>query len=217
MYSLRLFHDHLPSGAKVQPIESQHAFYYVFKGAVEINGEKVEQDNAVYSMDIANIRSLEQDTTIWRFELVRTDSPLAYATGDGVCSELKIRRRVHMFELSPKTDWFYRLDSIYNRIGTTGLHSHPGCGIRCLLNGNLHVRGSIGENSDNVNPGDSWFEEGAYPIVSTTYDEIPTGFLRGMLLPVEYAQHRDTVIWLESVPNTGSSWKSYAQTIVRLL
>ena len=216
MYSLRLFHDYLPSGAKLRPIEVQHAIYYVLEGAAEINGKTAAQDTAVYAMDIANIRSPDQDTTLWRFELVPTDAPLVYAESGGACSEMKLRRRVRMFELTPRTQWLFRLDCIYDNVGSTGLHSHPGSGIRCLLSGNLHVRGAIGEESDNVNPGDCWYEEGSYPIISTTYDDIPTAFLRGMVLPVEYAQYPDTAMWIEGAKAVQSSWKSYSQQIVRL-
>ena len=216
MYSLRLFHDFAPSGVKLQPIEAQHAIYYVLEGAAEINGKTAAQDTAVYAMDIANIRSLDHDAALWRFGLVPTDAPLVYAKGDGVCSELKIRRSVRMFELAPRTQWLFRLDCIYDNIGSTGLHSHPGSGIRCLLSGNLHVRGTVGEESDNVNLGDCWYEEGSYPIVSTTYDDIPTKFLRGMVLPVEYAQYPDTAMWIEGAKAVESSWKSYSQQIVRL-
>ena len=216
MYSLRLFHDYLPPGVRLQPIEAQHAIYYVLDGAAEINGKTAAKDTAVYTMDIADIRSVNQDTILWRFELVPTEAPLVYAQGNGAYSVMKIRRPIRMFELTPRTQWLFRLDCIYNNVGSTGLHSHPGSGIRCLLSGNLHVRGTIGEESDNVNLGDCWYEEGSYPIVSTTYDDIPTAFLRGMVLPVEYAQYRDTAMWIEGEKAVQSSWKSYSQQIVRL-
>ena len=216
MYSLRLFHDYLPSGADTDPIEVQHAIFYVLEGAVEINGNTVTQDSAAYTMDIAKIKALDQDSVIWRFELVPTDTPLVYATGKGVSSVMKIRRPVKMFELTPRTQWLFRLDCIYDNVGSTGLHSHPGSGIRCLLSGNLHVRGTIGEESDNVKRGDCWYEEGSYPIVSTTYGENPTAFLRGMVLPVEYTQYPDTAMWIEGEKAVKSSWKSYSQQVVRL-
>jgi len=192
----------------------------MFKGEAEINGEKVVQDTAVYAMDIANIRTLEQDAIIWRFELVPTCAAPAYAQGDGVCSEMKMSRRVRMFELTPRTKWFYRLDSIYDKgASSTGLHSNPGSGIRCLLSGDLHVRGTVAEESDNVNPGDYWYEEGTYPIVSTTYgDEVKTAFVRGMILPVEFAEiSKNPAMWIEGPPKAIASWKCYAKQVVRLI
>ena len=216
MYSLRLFHDYLPAGADSGPIEVQHAIYYILEGAAEINGEAVAADTAAYAMDAAKVRALDQDTVVWRFELTPTDTPLTYVNGGGASSELKIRRRVRMFDLTPRTKWLFRLDCIYDNIGSTGLHSHPGSGIRCLLSGNLHVTGTIGEESDNVKCGDCWYEEGSYPIVSTTYGDNPTAFLRGMVLPVEYAEYPDTAMWIEGEKKVSSSWKSYSQQVVRL-
>lgn len=216
MYSLRVFHDNLPADTRLEQIEVQHAIFYVLKGAAEINGKPVEEDAAFYAEDIANVRSLDQDTTLWRFEFVPSRAPLCYARGEGVESVLKMRRKIHMFELAPKTQWLFRLDCIYDNLGSTGLHSHPGSGIRCLLSGNLHVRGTIGEESDNENRGDCWYEEGAYPIVSTTYGDNPTAFLRAMVLPVEYDKYPDTAIWIEGEKAVKSSWKCYSQQIVRL-
>jgi len=98
------------------------------------------------------------------------------------------------------------------------MNSPPhGSGIRCLLYGNLHCRCTIGEDSDNVNIGDTWYEEGAYPIVSTTYDEIPTTFLRDMILPVEYAEYPASVVWIENKDKVGAVWKKYTDQVIRLL
>ena len=216
MYTLRALHDYLPAGVILDPIEVQHAIIYVLEGAAEVNGEKVTADTASYAMDIVHIKALDKDTTIWRFELTPDDAPLVYAKGEGVRSVLKMRRTVKMFELMPRQKWLFRLDSIYDNLGSTGLHSHPGSGIRCLLSGNLHVRGTLGEESDNVNCGDCWYEEGCYPIVSTTWGEIPTAFLRAMVLPVEYAEYPDTAMWIEGEKVVKSSWKSYSQQVVRL-
>lgn len=216
MYSLRLFHDTIPANTKAEPVNGQHMILYVLRGTAIINDETVMADSAKYCEDVAYVSSGNEETVVWRFELLPTASPLFYMTGAGVKSVLKMNRRVRMFDLSPRTQWLFRLDCIYDNLGSTGLHSHPGSGIRCLLGGNLHVRGTIGEESDNVKQGDTWYEEGSYPIVSTTYGEDPTAFLRGMVLPVEYAQYPDTAMWIEGAKVVQSSWKSYSQQVVRL-
>jgi len=216
MYSLRAIHDFIPAGVKLEPIEVQHAILYVLEGEAEINGETVGQDAAFYVFDIANIRALGKDTKIWRFELTPSEDAVVYAKGEGATSVLKMRRDVKMFEMMPRQQWLFRLDSIYGNTGSTGLHSHPGSGIRCLLSGNLHVRGTLGEESDNVKLGDCWYEEGCYPIVSSTWGDDPTAFLRAMVLPVEYAEYPDTAMWIEGEKVVKSSWKSYSQQVVRL-
>lgn len=225
MYSLRLFHDSIPAGVEIKPVECQHQIIYVYSGAVTVNDTEVKADAAQYAQDCARITALE-DSVVWRFQLLRTAEPLAYAEGDGVKSVLKMDRRVRMFDLQPRSQWLFRLDCIFNNVGSTGLHSHPGSGIRCLKSGELHVRGRVGEESDNVKPGDTWYEEGSYPIVSTSYmpdgkheadPSNPSDFLREMILPVEYAEYPDTAMWIEGAKGVQSSWKSYSQQIVRLL
>ena len=216
MYTLRLYHDSLPAGAVADPVDTQHAILYVLKGRPIINGKEVPADTAKYCMDNIRIEAGAEDAVIWRFELIPTDAPKAYLTGRGIDSQLKMLRRVRMFEMAPRQKWLFRLDCIYNNLGSTGLHSHPGSGIRCLLAGNLHVRGTLGEESDNQRQGDTWYEEGCYPVVSTTYGDDPTAFLRAMVLPVEYADYPDTAMWIEGAKVVQSDWKSYSQQIVRL-
>ena len=216
MYSLRLYEDKILRGAVSEQVKSQHSIVYVVSGSVTLNGEEIEADHARYFADLGLIKAEREDAVIWRFELTRTAEPNAFLKGEDITSILKIERRVRMFDLSPRTNWLFRLDCIYDNLGSTGLHSHPGSGIRCLLEGNLHVRGAIGESSDSEKHGDCWYEEGSYPIVSTTYGDKPAAFLRGMILPVEYSKYPDTAMWIEGSKSVQSSWKSYEQQVVML-
>ena len=136
--------------------------------------------------------------------------------GEGVTSVLKISRVVKMFELVPISKWLFRLDAIVDNEGSTGLHSHPGSGIRCMLEGQLRVRSDKGESSDNTQPGDCWYEEGAYPLVSTSDPGNKATFLRGMVLPPEYDKYPDTAIWIEGTKTCKSDWRSYFQKVVTL-
>jgi hypothetical protein len=121
-----------------------------------------------------------------------------------------------MFELVPTSKWLFRLDSIIDNEGSTGLHSHPGSGIRCLLEGHLRVESEKGECSDNRHPGDVWYEEGSYPLISTSDAGEKATFLRGMILPPEYIRYPDTAIWIEGSKSCKSDWKNYVQNVVTL-
>lgn len=72
----------------------------------------------------------------------------------------------------------FRLDAIVDFEGSTGLHSNPGSGIRCLVQGQLYVESAKGEDSASSMTGDTWYEEGAYPVVTTTEPGVSTTFLR---------------------------------------
>ncbi len=218
MYTLRLYHDsYIPNSCAEEDLEAQHSILYVFKGSALVNGLKVEEDNAVYSKDVTSVEALGQGAVVWRWELVRTEDPNNLAWGEGVTSRLRMSRRIRMFELVPTSKWLFRLDCIYNNRGSTGLHSHPGSGIRCLLRGHLRVESDKGESSDNRLPGDCWYEEGSYPLISTSDPGETADFLRGMVLPPEYARYPDTAVWIEGKKTCESEWKCYVQEVVTLL
>jgi hypothetical protein len=218
LYTLRLYHDsYAPGGRAVRDLEAQHGIAYVLKGSVSVNGDPVVEDTALYWKDVASIEAGAAGATVWRWELVRTDAPNDLACGDGVTSRLRMSRRIRMFELVPTSKWLFRLDCIYNNRGSTGLHSHPGSGIRCMLKGHLRVESDKGESSDNWRTGDCWYEEGSYPLVSTSDPGETADFLRGMVLPPEYSRYPDTAVWIEGKKSCESEWKNYAQTVVTLL
>ncbi len=151
-----------------------------------------------------------------RGDLVRTAEPNNLASGEGIVSHLRMSRHSRMFELVPTSKWQFKLDCIVDNEGSTGLHSHPGSGIRCLLDGDLTVVSDKGECSVNEKQGDFWYEEGAYPLVSTTRPGNRANLLRGMILPPEYADYPDTAVWIEGKKTCKSGWKLYAQSIITL-
>jgi hypothetical protein len=216
-YLLKLFHDDLSPNSEIKPgLEAQHSIIFIWKGPATINGKAVKADSAVYVGDFATIKAGAKGATLWRWELHPEGDPIHLLQGKGISSVLRLSRRVKMFELSPTSKWLFRLDSIVDNEGSTGLHSHPGSGIRCLIKGNLHTRSDKGENTDNTKPGDAWYEEGSYPLVSTTDPGGKATFLRGMVLPPEYDRYPDTAVWIEGTKSCKSGWKNYIQKVVTL-
>lgn len=215
MYSLKLYHETLAPGAKMDYIASQHTLYYVFDGSVTVNGNEMKKDEASYFPDYIDVKAGPQGATIWRWELERTDKAPDIGSGDGVDSIMRMAREPQMFRLLPTGKWLFRLDCIYEFRGTTGLHSHPGSGIRSMLEGYMDAESRVGENSHNVGYGACWYEEGSYPLVSTVPEGKTANFLRGMILPVEYDTYPDTATWIEG-NKAESKWKAYVQQVVTL-
>ena len=144
-------------------LQAQHSIVYLRKGSATINGDVAPADSAVYAGDVVTMTAGPQGATLWRWELAPKADTLHLLTGDGVSSSLRMSRRIKMLELVPTSKWLFRLDSIIESEGSTGLHSHAGSGIRCLVSGKFHVQSQKGEESVSENPGDAWYEEGAYP------------------------------------------------------
>ncbi|MCX8033431.1 MAG: hypothetical protein N3B14_08625 [Thermoleophilia bacterium] len=218
MYTLRLYHDAYSPGSRTeQDLEAQHGIAYVLTGSAKIGDTSLHADSAIYWRDTTTIEAGPEGAVIWRWELVRTEAPNNIAKGAGIDSHLRMSRRIRMFELAPRSKWLFRLDCIYNNRGSTGLHSHPGSGIRCLLKGHLRVESDKGECSDNRKTGDCWYEEGSYPLVSTSDPGETADFLRGMILPPEYLHYPDTAVWIEGKKMCESEWKLYVQEVVTLI
>jgi hypothetical protein len=218
VYTLRLYQDVFEPNAQADPdLEAQHGIAYVHKGSATVNRQGLSSDSALISRDVLSVVAGPEGVSLWRWELVRTNEPNNLACGGGIDSRLIMARRIRMFELVPTSKWLFRLDSIIDNEGSTGLHSHPGSGIRCMIEGHLRVESDKGECSDNWRAGDAWYEEGSYPLVSTSDPGEKATFLRGMILPPEYAQYPDTAIWIEGAKTCTSGWKSYVQSVVTLL
>lgn len=218
MYTLRHYHDRLNADAITIPdLQAQHSILYIHEGSAAINGQIVKKDAALYCRDVSQLMAGPDGAQIWRWDLVRTAEPNNLAQGEGIESHLRMSRRIRMFELVPTSKWLFRLDCIVDNEGSTGLHSHPGSGIRCMIEGQLRVESDKGECSDNNHPGDCWYEEGSYPLISTSDPGNKATFLRGMILPPEYDKYPDTAVWIEGVKSCKSDWKNYAQIVVTML
>jgi hypothetical protein len=214
---LKLYHDELAPNAEVKPeLEAQHSNIYVYKGSAVITGEVINTDSAVYRQDFASIKAGKDGAVLWRWELVPETDCLHLLRGEGVNSILRLSRRIKMFELVPTSKWLFRLDCIVDNQGSTGLHSHPGSGIRCMLRGQLRVVSEKGESSDNKQSGDCWYEEGSYPLVSTTDPGNKATFLRGMVMPPDYAKYPEMPTWIEGTKSCKSEWKGYVDTVITL-
>lgn len=198
MYSLMKWSDEFAAHARCVPSSAaQHFVTYVTRGSAVINGHEAGEGEACYCEDPLSVEAGDQGATLWRWGLAPAGAASGVLAGDGIVSALRMARRIKMFELVPTSKWLFRLDRILNFEGTTGLHSHPGSGIRCMLQGTLRVESQKGENGYARQFGDVWYEEGAYPLVSTVDEGDKATFLRGMILPPEYHGYPDTATWIE--------------------
>jgi hypothetical protein len=91
-------------------------------------------------------------------------------------------------ELAP--DWLMRHDRVDFPPGGVALrHTHPGPGIRYLLQGSIRIDGPDGP-AKTFGPGEAWFEGADYPVLATASETESTAFVRVLLLPGEWAGKR---------------------------
>lgn len=220
MFHLRLYHDEYEPDAVAEAARpAPHTMLYVFDGSATVAGKQLATTEAAYFRDDTSVEAGSAGAIVWRWELVDREAPLGIVGAQGVRSRLRMARDVKMFELVPTSRWLFRLDSIIGFEGTTGMHSHPGSGIRCMIDGHLLAESEKGENAEANGPGDVWYEEGAYPLVSTVKPGVKSTFLRGMVLPPDYLGYPETANWISGQPEGGTKfegWKALAQEIVTL-
>jgi len=92
-------------------------------------------------------------------------------------------------ELDPSAEWIVRCDRIDFPLGGVAyLHTHPGPGIRYLLEGEIeiHTEG----RSTAYGPGGAWFEAGPDPVYAAASQHQDTAFVRVLVLPAEWAGKR---------------------------
>jgi quercetin dioxygenase-like cupin family protein len=91
--------------------------------------------------------------------------------------------------LESESEWIARCDRIdFPPGGIAYTHTHPGPGIRYLLEGTLTIR-SEGRTSDYA-AGDPWFEGGPEPVHATAALDRASAFVRVLLLPAEWTGKR---------------------------
>ena len=65
--------------------------------------------------------------------------------------------------------------------GTALLHTHQGPGIRCLREGEIRI--DTEGRSASYGPGGAWFESGPEPVFAQASLDVPSRFIRAMVLP----------------------------------
>ena len=89
----------------------------------------------------------------------------------------------------PGEDWLVRCDRVdFPPGGVAHLHTHPGPGIRVVLQGRIRIE-TRGESHE-YGPFESWYETGPDPVLAETTTEEETAFVRVMLVPRELAGKR---------------------------
>jgi quercetin dioxygenase-like cupin family protein len=97
-----------------------------------------------------------------------------------------VSRRI---QIDPFAEWVIRCDRIdFPPGGIAYTHTHPGPGIRYLLQGtiDIHTEG----HTSSYGPGGAWFETGPDPVLAEASQHQPTAFVRVLILPAEWAGKR---------------------------
>ena len=174
-YILCLLEDRLAGGATAELAPGQRMVYAVEGQAIisaDDQGEDSAADSAWFGTGRRRLQAGPQGARLYRWELGPPGAPAAGTT-------LLLQRDI---ALAPDALYLMRCDRVdFPPGGIAYTHTHPGPGIRCLLEGTLNIE-SQGQ-ATLQHPGDAWFERGPDPVLATASSTQPTSFVRGMILP----------------------------------
>jgi quercetin dioxygenase-like cupin family protein len=116
------------------------------------------------------------------YDVVRDEAHFGAASVDGDAIVWEVDER-------PEGEWLVRCDRVdFPPGGVAYLHTHPGPGIRVLLEGRIRID-SAGESHE-YGPGEWWHESGPEPVFAAASEDEGTAFVRVMLVPRELAGQR---------------------------
>lgn len=109
-------------------------------------------------------------------------------------------------QLDPFAPWIIRCDRVdFPLGGVARAHTHPGPGIRYLLQGEMQVE-TEGRTAFH-GPCSAWFESGPDPVVARASSHVATSFVRVLVLPAEWAGKR-TIRYVEPPHGTEAAQKA---------
>jgi hypothetical protein len=216
-FALNLYHDQIgQGGATASALPAAHRLIYVRHGRVEINGQSLGTDEAIYAEGPVTLTSAGGWSQIWRWDLAQPNAAPLLLQGEAVLTHHRMARIITTLHMPAGSQWLLRLDQINAPAGRIAdRHQHPGPGIRCLLEGTFNVQQDA-ESVRDVAPGEAWWETGADTVVAWGSRQMTTRFMRGMVLPPE-CEGKPTGTWLSgevAAASARGNWKLYVDKIV---
>jgi quercetin dioxygenase-like cupin family protein len=151
----------------------------------ETGVETIGGNRVVYDVDAASARfgasAVDGLALVWQMDHDEGDAQGALVS--------------RFVQLDPFASWVVRCDRVdFPLGGVARLHTHPGPGIRYLLQGEIEIE-TEGRSSF-YGPGGAWFESGADPVLARASAHLATSFVRVLVLPAEWAGKR-TINYLD--------------------
>ena len=176
-YEMRLFEDTLFGGEEVRFDDPVPRALYISAGSIAVDGADVPLDDGVVLTEAASVHAGADGAMVWRWEVRSSESDAdAYAHRTTLLLAGPIDPAAIADEL------LIRLDSVaFPPGGTALLHTHQGPGIRCLREGEIRI--DTEGRSSSYGPGGAWFESGPEPVFAQASINVPSRFIRTMVLP----------------------------------
>ena len=176
-YEMRLLEDVLFGGEEVRFDDPLPRALYVSAGGVSVNGQDIPADEGVVLAEALQLRAGGEGAAVWRWEVAPANE------GPAACGHRAMLRLAGGFDPAAiAEELLLRLDSVaFPPGGAALLHTHQGPGIRCLREGDIRI--DTEGRSSSCGPGGAWFESGPEPVFAQASFDVPSRFIRAMVLP----------------------------------
>lgn len=178
-FDMNLYELVLEAGQTASDKGAAACAIYVAAGSIEIGKETIHPDNGIVMVGKWEVAAKEGGACLWCWEIAVSDDeavPKSPSHRQRLCEPLEA--------VGALEDRLLRLDSVaFPAGGCAYLHTHQGPGIRCLIEGTIRIDSE--GHSTAYGPGSPWFEAGPEPVFAQADQDVPTRFIRAMLLPKE--------------------------------
>lgn len=214
--SMKFYQDQfVTDGGTETPLPSAHRLVYVRHGAVVANDAELTTDTYAYFDTPLSLSAAADWAEVWRWELDAPNAAPACLTGTGVLTLPRLAHAVTTLPLEPESRWLFRLDQVTSAPGrVTPRHQHHGPGIRCLYQGTFNVQDST-HLTDNIVPGQPWWESGTETVIAWHTTQMPAIFVRGLVLPMEFKGVMSN-IWHDVEPASQANWRLFIDQEITL-
>ena len=184
-FELRLYLDRIAAKSPAPALGRDVArAMYVVEGALAMRKENgtigtLGANSAIHQSGDWVISGGSLPTTVLRWELADATRANPHSNAPGVSSTLLLAAPA---SLRSDTEYLLRCDRVdFPPGGEALLHTHQGCGTRCLVSGSIRIDTQGASHA--YGPLQAWFENGADPVFAAADSQQPSAFVRVMILP----------------------------------
>lgn len=184
-FELRLYLDRIGAKSPAPALgRDMVRVMYVVDGALAMRKENgtlgtLGANSAVHQSGDWAISGGSLPTTVLRWELVEATQTNPQADAPDVSSTLLLAAPARLHR---DTEYLLRCDRVdFPPGGEALLHTHQGCGTRCLVRGLIRIDTQGASHA--YGPLQAWFENGTDPVFAAADSQQPSAFVRVMILP----------------------------------
>ena len=182
-YEIHLLRVHVEKGSASHPMgPARNRIFYVLEGRLGVDDKELAVDDACHSAASPSIQAIEPSSFLC-WELAQAGAPPGLISSTDVNGEALLTGPVTGLDPGDGKQWLMRCDRVlFPPGGCAFTHVHPGPGIRYVLEGSIEI--DTGGLKAPHGEGEAWFESGPEPVYAQADGNIPTRFIRAMILPL---------------------------------